>query len=49
MRNATGQQEAPSKVKMSGREQEHTQQNFGWAPTTIPPFKNNVYLGSVTV
>ena len=28
MRNATGQQETPSKAKMSGREQEHTQQNF---------------------
>ena len=42
MRNASGQQEAPSKVKMSDREknkseQEHTQQSLRWAPTTIPP------------
>ena len=41
IRNASGQQGAATKVKMSGSEknkseQEHKQQNFGWANTIIP-------------
>ena len=52
MRNASGQQGAPSKVKKSISEKnkselEHTQQNFGREPTTLSSIKNNVYLGSV--
>ena len=42
MRNANGQQGAPSKSEKKGAvkqkiEQEQTQQNSKWAPTTIPP------------
>ena len=52
MRNASGQQGAPSKVKKrisekNKSELEHTQQNFGRESTTLSSIKNNVYLGSV--